>query len=162
MKRLFAALACSLLAASAFAHVTVQEPWVRATVAAQKVTGAFMQLTSTRDTRLVGVRSPIAGRAEIHQMMMDQDMMKMRQVPALALAAGKPVDLASGDFHVMLFDLKHEVKAGDTVPLTLVFEGGNGARETLEVNAVARPLGAAHEHHGEHEQHAGHEHHHQH
>src|SRR5262249_26714979 len=109
MKRIAFAVAALLLAISSFAQVTVKEPWVRATVAAQKVTGAFMQLTSAKDMKLVGVRSPIAGRAEIHEMLTEQDVMKMRAVASIPLPAGKPVVLASGGFHVMLFDLRQEV-----------------------------------------------------
>jgi copper(I)-binding protein len=157
MKHIVFALAATL-AASSFAQVTVKEPWVRATVAAQKVTGAFMQLTSAKDMKLVGVRSPIAGRAEIHQMDMEQDVMKMRAAPSIALPAGKPVTLASGGAHVMLFDLTREVKAGETIPLTLLLEAPNGAREQVEVKAEARPLATAHEHAHEHAQADEHEH----
>jgi hypothetical protein len=145
MKRIVLVLAATLAAASSFAQVTVKEPWVRATVATQKVTGAYMQLTSTKDMKLVDVRSPIAGRSEIHEMSME-DVMKMRAVPSIPLPAGKPVALTSGGAHVMLFDLKREVKAGEAVPLTLVLEGPDGVREQVVVKAEARPLGSGHAH----------------
>jgi copper(I)-binding protein len=61
----------------------------------------------------------------------------------LPLAAGQTVELKPGGLHVMLMDLKAPVKAGDAVPLTLVFEGANGQRHTQEVKAVARALAAA-------------------
>ena len=69
--------------------------------------------------------------------------MKMRAVPGLELPAGKPVDLKPGGYHVMLMDLKQPLKAGDTVPLTLVVEGKDKKRQTVEVKATVRELGAA-------------------
>ncbi|MBT9550992.1 MAG: copper chaperone PCu(A)C [Hydrogenophaga sp.] len=125
------------------ASVEIKDPWVRATVAQQKATGAFMQLTAKADSKLVEVKSPVAGVAEIHEMAMDKDVMKMRQVPGLALPAGKAVDLKPGGFHVMLLDLKAQVKVGDVVPFTLVFEGKDGQRESVEIKALARPLNIA-------------------
>ncbi|MGE0096824.1 MAG: copper chaperone PCu(A)C [Hydrogenophaga sp.] len=136
------------LAASAWAqgpaNVEVKDPWVRATVAQQKATGAFMQLTAKTDTRLVEVKSPVAGVVELHEMVMDKDVMKMRAITTgLSLPAGKAVELKPGSYHVMLMDLKGPVKAGDVVPVTLVFESQGGQRESLEVKATARPLGPA-------------------
>lgn len=142
------------------AHVDVRDPWVRATVAQQKATGAFMQLTAREGSKLVEVRSPVAGVAEVHEMAMEQNVMKMRALPAgLALPAGKTVELKPGGYHVMLMDLKGPVKAGDVVPVTLVFEGKDGRRESVDIKALVRPLGgatapAAAEHGG----HGGHKH----
>ncbi|HEY0587489.1 MAG TPA: copper chaperone PCu(A)C, partial [Pseudoduganella sp.] len=71
MKKQIFALAMSIaFAASAAAQVTVREPWIRATVPAGQATGAFMQLVSAQDARLVEVRTPAAGIVEIHQMSM--------------------------------------------------------------------------------------------
>ena len=61
--------------------VQVKEPWVRGTVAQQKATGAFMQLSAPQDMRLVEARSPVAGVVELHEMSMDNNVMKMRAVP---------------------------------------------------------------------------------
>lgn len=127
-------------AAMAQVAVDVRDPWVRATVAQQKATGAFMQLTAKSDSKLVEARSPVAGVVEIHEMSMDKDVMKMRQIPGLILPAGKTVELKPGGYHVMLMDLKGQVKEGDAVPLTLVFEGKDGKRESVEVKATVRPL----------------------
>lgn len=144
MKKIIIATLLSLTAsawAQAPANVEVKDAWVRATVAQQKSTGAFMQLTAVADTRVVQVSSPIAGVVEIHEMAMDKDVMRMRAVPALPLPAGKTVELKPGGYHVMMMDLKGPVKAGDVVPVTLVLESKDGLRSTLEVKAVARPLG---------------------
>lgn len=137
-------LAALVLLGSAAAHaeVTVAEPWVRATVPAQKATGAFMQLESDADARLVSAASPVAGVVEIHEMVMDKDVMKMNRVDGLALPAGQAVELKPGGYHVMLMDLKGQVKEGDQVPLTLTVENKDGSRQTIELTAPARPLNA--------------------
>jgi copper(I)-binding protein len=129
-----------LLSGAALAQVTVGDPWIRATVPAQKTSGAFMQLTSKQDARLVGVRTPVAGNAEIHQMEMQGQSMKMHAVDGIALPAGKPVDLASGGYHIMLFDLKRQLKEGETVPLTLVVEDARHKRADVNVNVPVKPL----------------------
>lgn len=137
-------LAALVLFGSAFAHaeVTVAEPWVRATVPTQKATGAFMHLRSDTDARLVSASSPVAGVVEIHEMLMDKDVMKMNRIPGLDLPAGKDVELEPGGYHVMLMDLKAQVKEGDQVPLTLTVENKDGSRQTIELTAPARPLNA--------------------
>lgn len=137
-------LAALVLLGSAAAHaeVTVAEPWVRATVPAQKATGAFMQLESDADARLVSAASPVAGVVEIHEMLMDKDVMKMNRIPGLDLPAGKDVELEPGGYHVMLMDLKAQVKEGDQVPVTLTVENKDGSRQTIELTAPARPLNA--------------------
>lgn len=137
----------------AWAQVTVADPWVRGTVAEQKATGAFMRLTAPTDSRVVEVRSTAAATVEIHEMTMDNGVMRMRAMPSLPLPANKAVDLAPGGYHVMLMGLKQQLKAGDTVPLTLVVEGADKQRRTIEVSAPVRPLtapaaaaGSAHKH----------------
>lgn len=140
MKRLLFASLIASATFAAFAQVTVKDPWVRATVPQQKSTGAFMQITSVKDTRLVEVRSPLAGVAEIHEMVMEKDVMKMRAVPGVALPAGKTVELKPGGYHVMLMELKGQAKEGGTVPVTLVVEGKDGNREMIEVKAPVKPL----------------------
>ena len=125
------------------AQVTVKEAWVRATVPQQKATGAFMTLTANTPLQLVGVASPVAGVAEVHEMARDGDVMRMRAVPALALPADKAVELKPGGYHLMLMDLKQQIKGGDTVPVTLTFEEiGSKKRFTQEVKAPVTALGA--------------------
>ncbi|WP_373991947.1 copper chaperone PCu(A)C [Duganella sp. BuS-21] len=142
MKKLLSLLLMAAL--PALAQVSVGEPWVRATVAAQKATGAFMTLTSTQNVKLVGVSSPAAGIVEVHEMKMDNDMMRMRQIPALDLPAGKSVKLAPGGYHLMLLDLKQQLKDGDKVALTLEIEDAQKVRSKVVVDAPVKPLNAAH------------------
>ena len=138
---LLALAAASLVSSAALAQVSVTDPWVRATVPAQKVSGAFMQLRSAKAGRLVEVKSPVAGRVEIHEMAMQGQTMRMRAVPALELPAGQAVNLASGGYHIMLFDLQRQLKEGEQVPLTLTVVGADGKRERVEVQAPVKPLG---------------------
>jgi len=125
-------------AGAASAQVAVTDPWVRATVPQQKVTGAFMTLTASEPLRLVEARSALAGNVEVHEMSMEAGVMKMRAVPGVDLPAGKAVAFKPSGYHVMLFDLKKQIKAGETVPLTLVVEGKDGKRREVEVKARAR------------------------
>ena len=117
-----ATIIAAVCSTSAFAQVAVKDAWVRATVPQQTATGAFMQLTAPADSKLVEAKSPIDG---------------------LSLPAGKMVELKPGGYHVMLMDLKGQVKTGDAVPLTLVFEGKDKKRETVEIKASAKSLTGA-------------------
>jgi hypothetical protein len=141
MKRsIFALLTGCLLSNAVLAQVSVSDPWVRATVPAQKVTGAFMRLQSAAPARLVGVQADVAGRAELHEMAMDGQTMRMRRVETIELPAGKPVNLASGGYHVMLFDLKRQVKEGENVAITLTVQDAAGRKQDVKVAAPVRPL----------------------
>jgi len=140
MKRIAIASLFALAASTVFAQVQVADPWVRATVAQQRSTGAFMRLTAAQDARLVQAQSPAAKIVEIHEMTMDGDVMKMRAIDALELPAGKTVELKPGGYHVMLIDLNAQLKEGDVVPLTLVVEGKDGKREQVDLTAPVRAL----------------------
>ena len=131
------------LAGPAMAQTSVNNAWVRGTVPQQKATGAFMQLTSVRGGRLISVASSAAGMVEIHAMSMQGSTMQMRALDqGLELPAGQAVLLKPGGNHVMLMDLKRPLKAGDSVPLTLVIEDRDGKRETIAVEAPVKALGA--------------------
>jgi periplasmic copper chaperone A len=130
------------LALGAQAQTRVEDAWVRGTVAQQKATGLFARITSSAGGRIVAVSSPLAGVAELHEMALEGDMMRMRALPnGIALPAGKAVELKPGGLHVMLMDLKRPLADGELVPVTLVVEGAGGKRETVEVKAPVRPLG---------------------
>ena len=144
MKKLALAALLGLCTLPALAEVTVAEAWVRATVPQQKATGAFMHLKSDTDARLVAAESPVAAVVEIHEMVMENDVMKMREIPGgLEIAKGRTMSLKPGGYHVMLMDLKQQIKGGDTVPVTLTFEEiGSKKRFTQEVKAPVTALGA--------------------
>lgn len=139
------------LTSMAQAQVTVKDAWVRATVAQQTATGAFMQIHSAKDARLLELRSPVAALVELHKMEMTDNVMKMRAIDTLDLPAGKTLELKPGGYHVMLMELKAQVKEGDIIPLTLVVEDKDKKRQTIELKAVARsmhqPAAPAMQHH---------------
>jgi len=145
--RLWASLVTGLLSTLALAQgVSATEPWVRATVAGQQATGAFMKLTASQALRLVQAGSPVAGLVEIHEMRMDKDVMRMSAIPGLDLPAGRSVELKPGGYHVMLMQLKQQIRDGETVPITLTFQTPDGKREKLEIKAQARTMGQPSKH----------------
>lgn len=117
------------------AEVAYTGAWVRATAPNQQATGAFMQLVSKKDTTLVAARSDIAGIVEVHEMKMENDVMRMRAVDGLRLAANQPVELKSGGYHLMLMDLKKQLKVGTEAQITLVFKNADDQSETVYVHA---------------------------
>jgi copper(I)-binding protein len=136
----------SMAALAQTAAVKVEGAWARATVQGQKGTGAFMSLTAKDATQLVGVSTPVAGVAEVHEMKVEGDVMKMRAVPLLDLPAGKKVDLKPGGYHIMLMDLKAPLSKDSTVPVTLLFKDAKGMESKLELKlpvATAAPGAAA-------------------
>ena len=99
-----------------------------------------MNLTAKEGTRLVGVSSPAAGVAEVHEMKMENDIMKMRTVSSLDLPAGQTVQLKPGGYHVMLLDLKAPLAKDSTVPMTLRFKDAKGVESKLD---LVLPVGLA-------------------
>lgn len=125
--------------------MTVTGGWVRSTVAGQKGSGAFMKITAKEGVQLTRVSSPVAGVAEVHEMTMNGDVMRMRAVPVLNIPAGGAVELKPGGYHLMLMDLKQALPVGSTVPVTLVFKHGKGAESRVDVKlpvATSAPAGA--------------------
>ena len=115
-------------------NVDVKDAWVRTSVQGQKATGAFMKITAKEGGTLVGVATPVAGVAEVHEMKMDGDVMRMRALPnGLALPAGKTVALTPGGYHVMLMDLKATLPKDSTIPLTLTFKNAKGEQSQVEL-----------------------------
>jgi copper(I)-binding protein len=137
----FAILALPLSMAAAHAQeVSVKDAWIRGTVQGQSATGAFMELTGKSNARLVGVASAAAKTVEVHNMKVENGVMKMFPVEGIDLPAGKPVKLAPGGYHVMLMDLQKPLNAGDRVPLKLTFELANKKRETVDLSVEVRDI----------------------
>ena len=145
MKRFVGCALVALLwagAAARAAGVEVTGAWAKATMPAQKVAGVYMEIRSDRAAKLVGVESPLADAAEVHEMRHQDGVMRMRHIESLDLPAGQVVKLAPGGYHVMLFDLRQPLKPGDKVTITLRVER-DGKREDVEVVAVVKPPSAA-------------------
>jgi len=154
MKTQFApALIAALALSGASLHaqtIDIKDAWIRSSVHGQMATGAFMKITAQDSAQLVAAASPVAGVVEVHEMKMDGDVMRMRAVPALALPAGKTVELKPGGYHIMMMDLKTALKSDTVVPLTLTFKDAKGVERTmvLQVPVQAMAPGAAAQGHG--------------
>ena len=141
-----------LLATTAHAqNLNVQNAWVRATVQGQRATGAFMQITAPAASTLVSVSTPVAGVAEVHEMQMDGEVMRMRPLAkGLELPAGKAVQLKPGGYHLMLMDLKLPLQKDTTIPITLTLRDSKGVQSTQDLRVPvlsAAPAGqGAHQH----------------
>ena len=128
------------------APVDVRDAWVRTAVKGQSGTGAFMKITAPSGGRLVGVSTPDAGLAEVHEMKMDGDVMRMRPLAGLDLPARQAVELKPGGYHLMLTQLKQALPVGATVPVTLQFVDAEGRKSTAQLQLpvlASAPGGAA-------------------
>jgi len=126
------------------AAVDVRDAWIRASVPGQSGTGAFMKLSAPSGARLVGATTPAAGIAEVHEMKMEGDTMRMREVAGgLPLPPRQTVELKAGGYHLMLMDLKQPLADGSSVPLTLIFEDGKGHKGTRELSVPVRTVAAS-------------------
>lgn len=142
VKQLVLGLSLIGMAWQVSAQTEVKDAWVRATVAGQPSTGAFMTLQADTDSKLLSVQTPVAKTVQIHQMSMKDDVMRMGQVESVALPAGKAVSFDPHGYHIMLMDLTAQVAAGSQVPLTLTVENAKGEKETIQVQAQVRSLDA--------------------
>ena len=118
----------------------IERPWSRATPPAAKVGAGYLALVNggTAADRLVAASSPAAGRVEIHEMRMDGNVMRMRELAqGLPLPAGGTVELKPGGFHLMLMELKAPLAAGASIPVTLVFERAGRVEIQLKVEPAS-------------------------
>ena len=144
------------LAAMASAHdytvrdLKIGHPYTRATPPGAVAAGAYLSIENKGKAadKLLRAATPAAGLVELHTMSMDGNVMRMRAVPSIDVAAGATVKLAPGGLHVMLQDLKRPLKEGDKVPMTLVFERAGEVKVELAVQKSDAAAG--------HDAHAGH------
>jgi periplasmic copper chaperone A len=126
--------------------LVISQPWTRATPNGAKIGGGYLTIENkgSAPDKLIGVSGDIAGKIEVHEMAMNDGVMKMRPLDkGLAIEPGKTVQLAPGGYHLMMMDLKNPLKQGDRVPVTLEFEKAGKVQVTLDVQAVGAPGPAA-------------------
>ncbi|MEM9575332.1 MAG: copper chaperone PCu(A)C [Pseudomonadota bacterium] len=152
-KTILAALTSTLIAGSAFAHdykigdLVINHPVARATPVNAPVSGGYMTITNTGSVadRLVAATVGFAGEVQIHEMSMQGDVMKMRQLEdGLEIPAGEKVMLQPGGFHIMFMKLEKQLKEGEKYDATLVFEKAGSVEVTLNVEnlmAIKEALG---------------------
>ncbi len=133
--------------------LTAEGAWARTSTGTANAGAAYLVLKNAGATSdaLVGVSTPAAGMAQIHETytlpapsgsMMPAasggtggTMMGMRQVARIEIPAGGSVELKPGSYHIMLMELKQDLKAGTTITLTLTFEKAPPITVTAEVRA---------------------------
>ena len=125
--------------ARAAGPISVESAWTRATAAAQSVGGGFMTIVNAGkvDDRLVSASSPVAAEVQIHDMKMEEGVMRMRQLTGgLAVPAGARVELKPRSLHLMFMQLKAPLVAGTTVPVTLQFEKAGSVAVQFRIEAM--------------------------
>lgn len=121
------------VAVPAQAEVTVVDPWVRTTAPGQQVAAGYLRMMADQPMVLVGASSAFADKVELHDVQVDNGVMKMRQVSEMALEPKRVVELKPGGLHLMLTGIKGPVKAGDNIPLTLIFVDKHNRQENLNI-----------------------------
>ena len=119
--------------------LVISQAWSRATPNGAKVGTGYLTIENkgTSADKLVGVTGDVSPKIEVHEMSMNNGVMKMRPVDGgLTIDAGKTVKLAPGGYHLMIMDLKSPLKQGDKLPLTLQFEKAGKVAVTLDVQGV--------------------------
>ena len=145
----------ALTLASAFVHahsfklgaIDIGHPYARPTVAGQPMGGGYLSLDNQgRDDKLVSATAAVSASVELHSMSMEGDVMRMRQVDAIALPTGKLVELKPGGYHLMFVGLKAPLKAGDKFPMKLKFQNAGEVEVTVNVEVPKAAGDAAVEH----------------
>lgn len=149
MKKILAILLWVMATQVHAGEVQITEAWARATAPGQDSAMVAMTISSQKDGNVVAVSSDVSASAEIHSMVHENGMMKMRALESLPLKANEPTALGNGN-HLMLIGLKKTLQAGDNVALNVTVRFANKKEEIIKVNAVVKPLtsaGGEHLHH---------------
>ncbi|MDP2806172.1 MAG: copper chaperone PCu(A)C, partial [Gallionellaceae bacterium] len=140
-KFLWAGLVACVAMSQAFAgEVKVSAAWARATAPGQDVGMAAVKVTSAKDARIVAVTSTASNTAELHTMVHEKGMMKMRQVDFFEVKANQELVLGPGGNHLMLIGLKKPLKVGDTVALTMTVQFADKSKEQVEIKAEVKAM----------------------
>lgn len=136
-----ASLSCPVRADDAAARpIAIENAWARATPAGARTGAAYLTIENrgAEADRLTAASSPAAEKVEVHEMSMTGGIMRMRAVAGgLAVPAHGSVTLKPGGYHLMLTGLKHPLKAGETLAVTLTFAKAGA----VAVSAPIRPIG---------------------
>ena len=145
VKALFAAALIALIPTWVTAHefvteaVHIDHPWSRPTPPGTPMGVGYLVIknTSDADITLIGAQTPRAASVSIHESMMHDGMMSMQPLKeGLTIPAGEAVELKPHGYHLMLEKLVQPLQEGESIPLTLEFDGA----EALEVELTVEPL----------------------
>jgi len=136
----------SLVSTAAFSQVEVENAWSRATAPGAKVGAGYLTIRNQAEKadKLLGASSSVAARVETHIVEKQGDVMRMREVKGYDVPAKGSFELKPGGPHLMLVDIKRQLREGEKVPLVLRFQNAGEIRAELEVRALGAPK--AHRH----------------
>jgi copper(I)-binding protein len=120
---------------AAAATIEVEHAWARATTSVAETGAVYVTITNhgTEPDQLIGASSPIAAKAELHQTVEDNGVMKMTPLTDIPVAASTSVTLQPGHLHIMLVGLVKPLKLGDSFPLTLTLKYAGSIQTTVTV-----------------------------
>jgi copper(I)-binding protein len=122
--------------------IKIENAYTRSTVPGQQVAGGFMKIENKGGVdQLISASSPVAGEVQLHEMAMEGNVMKMRQVKDIAVPAGATVELKPGGLHLMFMNIKAPLAAGETVPVKLKFAKAGEVEVKMPVNAMGAGAG---------------------
>jgi len=126
MNKTIVLILCTALLLAACAPkegIEVSDAWARtSTQGANSAIYFVIQNHNAEADELIGVASDVADAVEVHESKMDGGMMTMNHVESVALEPSAKVEFKPGGYHVMLIRLKHDLKAGDEIEVTLQFK----------------------------------------
>ena len=123
--------------------VQIENAYTRSTVPGQMAAGGFMKIENKGAVdQLISASSPVAGEVQLHEMAMEGNVMKMRQVKEVVVPAGGAVELKPGGMHLMFINIKAPLTAGETVPVKLKFAKAGEVEVKMPVNAMGAQGGA--------------------
>ena len=129
----------------AFTNIKIENAYTRATAPGQQAAVGFLKIDNKGNAdQLLGASSPAAGEVQLHEMAMDGNVMKMRQVKDIPVPAGGIVELKPGGYHLMFMNLKGPFVAGQTIPVKLKFAKAGEMELKLPVNPVANSGSMSH------------------
>jgi len=121
-------------------EVQLIAPWVRPAKKGQNSVG-FVQINNTRavSCKIIRAMSPVAKIVELHTSFEEKGIHKMRPLKSIEIGAHGNVELKPGGKHIMLLDLRHDLKEGDQVPITLELDSGETIKTTFNVSTGVGP-----------------------
>lgn len=141
MKRTFYTVISLLFIASAYAHagdLLIHHPYARATPPNAPASAVFVTLENQTDSlvSIVSASTPSAGKVELHTHIMEGDVMKMRQIDKIDIAAQSKTELKPGGLHIMLFELQHDFTEGNMIEVTITFDNGETQTFSAKIKQV--------------------------
>jgi periplasmic copper chaperone A len=133
MRSIFKFFILFVMCLQAHAGVSVRNPWIRGMVPGQSTAVAYMTISSDTETQLIGGTTTFAETIEVHEMRMQDDIMRMRKLDKLDIKPGQPVVLGPSGYHLMLISPRKMLSTGDTIPVTLNFKNADGTLNQLNL-----------------------------